>query len=291
MFYLIIVTILWAFSFSLIGEYLMGLDKYFLVFIRIVLAAALFIPFTRFRDIPRTLQFKLLLIGSVQLGVMYLLLYHSYNFLSVPEILLFTIFTPFYVTLIYDILAKQFRFLYIISAAIAVLGAFIIRYDNVNNEFLTGFLLVQAANICFAAGQSAYKYMAEKEHRFKQEEIFGYFYFGALIVTSFAFLMFGDFGKINPSPLEWFILLWLGLAASGVGYFLWNKGATMVDAGILGIMNNALIPAGLIVNIIIWGKVENYITLTIGTAIILFSLWLHAKLIKKDKSTCQDKTY
>jgi carboxylate/amino acid/amine transporter len=289
--YLIIVTILWAFSFSLIGEYLMGLDKYFLVFIRIALAAALFVPFTRFRSVPLTLQLQLLLIGSVQIGIMYLLLYHSYSFLSVPEILLFTIFTPFYVTLIYDILAKRFRFLYLISAAIAVFGAFIIRYDNVSGEFLTGFLLIQAANICFAAGQSAYKYVVEKRCEFKQEEIFGYFHFGALIVTSLAFLTFGDFGKIDASLSEWFILIWLGLAASGVGYFLWNKGATMVDAGVLGIMNNALIPAGLIVNITIWGKVENYMTLAIGTAVILFSLWLHAKLMKKDKSICQDKTY
>jgi drug/metabolite transporter (DMT)-like permease len=262
----------------------MDLDKYFLVFIRIFLAAALFVPFTKFKGVPRILQFQLLLTGSIQIGVMYLFLYHSYGFLSVPEILLFTIFTPFYVTLIYDILAKRFHFLYIISAGVAVLGAFIIRYDNVNEGFLAGFLLIQAANICFAIGQSAYKYIMEKNRHFAQQEIFGYFHFGAFAVTAFAFLMFGDFQYINPSAKQWIVLIWLGLAASGVGYFLWNKGATMVDAGILGIMNNALIPAGLIVNIAIWSKVENYLTLSIGTAVILFSLWLHTKFIKIEKS-------
>jgi carboxylate/amino acid/amine transporter len=284
MFYLIAVTILWAFSFSLIAEYLMGLDKYFLVFVRIFLAAALFVPFTKFRGVPHILQFQLLLIGSIQIGIMYLFLYHSYSFLSVPEILLFTIFTPFYVTLIYDILAKRFHFLYIISAGIAVLGAFIIRYDNVNEGFLTGFLLIQAANICFAIGQSAYKYIMEKNRNFDQKEIFGYFHFGAFVITALAFFMFGNFEYINPSLKQWLVLIWLGLAASGVGYFLWNKGATMVDAGVLGIMNNALIPAGLIVNIAIWSKIENYITLSIGTAVILFSLWLHAKFIKMEKT-------
>jgi carboxylate/amino acid/amine transporter len=268
----------------------MGLDKYFLVFVRIALAAALFVPFTRFRGIPPILQFQLLLIGSIQIGIMYMLLYHSYSFLTVPEILLFTIFTPFYVTLVYDILAKRFHSLYLISAAIAVIGALIIRYDNVTDDFLTGFLLIQGANICFAIGQSAYKYVIEKNQNFNQKEIFGYFHFGALIVTSLAFVILGDFEKIDASPLQWFVLLWLGLAASGVGYFLWNKGATMVDAGVLGIMNNALIPAGLVVNIAIWGKVENYVTLTIGTAVIIFSLWLHAKLIKRYKSTSQGKT-
>jgi carboxylate/amino acid/amine transporter len=283
MFYLVIVTLLWAFSFSLIGEYLTDLDKYFLVFVRIALAAALFAPFTKFRGIPLLLQSQLLLIGSLQIGVMYLFLYHSFNFLTVPEILLFTIFTPFYVTLVYDILARRLRFLYLISASVAVLGAFIIRYDNVSGDFLKGFLLIQAANICFAIGQSAYKYVIEKNKNFDQKEIFGYFHFGALIVTALAFFMFGNFEEITPSPKQWFVLFWLGLAASGVGYFLWNKGAVMVDAGVLGIMNNALIPAGLIVNIAIWGRVENYITLTIGTAVILFSLWLHAKLMRRDK--------
>ncbi|MDR2438328.1 MAG: EamA family transporter [Planctomycetaceae bacterium] len=277
MFYLIIITLLWAFSFSLIGEYLMNLDNYFLVFIRIILAAVLFVPFTKFRGIPLILQLQLMLIGSIQIGIMYLFLYHSYRFLSVPEILLFTIFTPFYVTLVYDILVRRFHFLYLISAGLAVLGAFIIRYNNVSENFWAGFLLVQAANICFALGQSSYKYVAENNQEFDQKEIFGYFHFGALIVTMFAFFIFGNFEKINPSPLQWGILLWLGLAASGVGYFLWNKGATMVDAGVLGIMNNALIPAGIIINITIWNKVENYTTLIVGTVVILASLLFHIK--------------
>jgi carboxylate/amino acid/amine transporter len=284
MIYLLAVTLLWAFSFSLIGQYLVGLDSYFAVFIRILFAALVFLPFTRFRGVPLLFSIKLLIIGAVQIGIMYLFLYHAYKFLSVPEILLFTIFTPFYVTLIYDILHKEFNALYLVSAAVAVLGAYIIRYENVNEGFLAGFLLIQAANICFALGQSAYKYVIERHKSVKQEEIFGYFHFGALIVTSAAFLLFGNFEKISPSTFQWGILIWLGVAASGAGYFLWNKGATMVDAGVLGIMNNALIPAGLIVNILFWEKVENYISLSIGTAVIIFSLCLHAMFIRRKRN-------
>jgi carboxylate/amino acid/amine transporter len=281
---LIIVTALWAFSFSLIGEYLKGLDSYFLVFIRVLLASLVFLPFTRFRGVPAKLQISLLAIGSIQIGIMYLFLYHAYHYLTVPEILLFTIFTPFYVTLIYDVFHKQFNALYLVSAFVAVVGACIIRYENVNSGFLIGFLLIQAANICFAAGQSAYKYLIEKYKTFDQKEIFGYFHFGAFAITAVAILTLGNFEKMNPSAFQWGILIWLGAAASGVGYFLWNKGATMVDAGVLGIMNNALIPAGLLVNILFWGKVENYVSLSIGTAIIIFSLWLHAKFMKLKKA-------
>ncbi len=38
----------------------------------------------------------------------------------------------------------------------------------------------------------------------------------------------------------------LGVVASGLGYFMWNYGATRVDAGTLGIMNNVHVPAGLL---------------------------------------------
>jgi carboxylate/amino acid/amine transporter len=255
----------------------MNLDKYFVVFIRIILAVILFVPLTRFRGVPRMLSIRLMLIGSVQIGVMSLFLYHSYYFLSVPEILLFTIFTPFYVTLVYDLLTGRFHFLYLVSAGLAVVGAFIIRYDNISDNFWAGFFLVQAANLCFALGQSAYKYVLEKSEGFDQKEMFGYFHFGALIVTALAFFIFGNSEQTNPSVWQWIILFWLGLVASGVGYFLWNKGATMVDAGVLGIMNNALIPAGIIVNIMFWNKIENYTTLTIGTMVILVSLLFHKK--------------
>jgi drug/metabolite transporter (DMT)-like permease len=51
--YLILVTILWAFSFSLIGQYLAGqVDSDLAVLVRVAIAAAVFIPFTRWRGLP-----------------------------------------------------------------------------------------------------------------------------------------------------------------------------------------------------------------------------------------------
>jgi len=46
--YLLFVTLIQAFSFSLIGEYLAGhVDSYFAVLVRVVLAGLVFIPLTR----------------------------------------------------------------------------------------------------------------------------------------------------------------------------------------------------------------------------------------------------
>jgi drug/metabolite transporter (DMT)-like permease len=52
--YLLIVTVLWAFSFSLIGEYLAGrVDSDFAALARVLIAALVFLPFTLWRDLPR----------------------------------------------------------------------------------------------------------------------------------------------------------------------------------------------------------------------------------------------
>ena len=74
------------------------------------------------------------------------------------------------------------------------------------------------------------------------------------------------------SGLQWGILLWLGVGASGLGYFLWNKGATLVTSGVLAIMNNALIPAGLLVNLLIWNHDADLLRLALGGAVIAASL-------------------
>ena len=120
--YLIAVTILWAFSFSLIGVYLAGqVDAYFAVLLRVALALLLFLPFLRPQ--PLALALKLIALGAVQLGLMYLFYYQSFLLLSVPEVLVFTIFTPVYITLLYDVLQRRFHYRYLLAAMVAVLAA------------------------------------------------------------------------------------------------------------------------------------------------------------------------
>ncbi len=65
-----------------------------------------------------------------------------------------------------------------------------------------------------------------------------------------------------------------------LGYFAWNKGATAVNAGALAVMNNALVPAGLIVNIVIWNRDVDIPRLVAGGAIILLSLWINETWVK-----------
>ena len=171
---------------------------------------------------------------------------------------------------------RRFSARYLGTAILAVIGAAIIRYSNIGDQVLLGFLVVQGANFCFALGQVGYKVLLEKNPIDRpQRAIFGYFYLGALIVTVINWLIFGNSEKLPTTTLQWGVLVYLGLIASGLGYFLWNKGATLVDAGTLAIMNNALIPAGLIVNLLIWNRDANIPRLAFGALILLLSLLIH----------------
>jgi carboxylate/amino acid/amine transporter len=284
---LTLVTFIWAFSFSFIGVYLAGkLDSYFAVLVRVALASLIFIPLTDFR-LPTRFKLAIMGIGTIQIGLMYIFFYKSFLFLSVPEVLLFTIFTPLYVTLIYDLLKKRFNPLYLVTAALAVLGAYVIKSTHVNPGFVFGFLMVQGANIAFALGQVLYKKLFEHPELKgrKQSTLFGYFHFGALIVSLIAFALFGNMDKITPTPTQWAVLLWLGIVASGLGYFWWNRGATQVDSGVLAIMNNAVIPLGLIVNLVVWGRGIDYTALVLGGGLILAALWLHSLILKRTQGS------
>ncbi|EGR2796324.1 DMT family transporter [Vibrio navarrensis] len=282
MFYLNAVTLLWAFSFSLIGVYLAGqVDSWFSVLMRVALASVVFLPFLRFKGISKALIGKLMLVGAFQLGLMYCFYYQSFLLLSVPEVLLFTVFTPIYVTLIYDLLKGRFSPWYLLTALIAVAGAALIKFSTINENFLLGFLVVQGANLCFAIGQVGYKFIMEKESLdLPQHTVFGYFYLGALCVALVAFALLGNVNKLPTTDVQWGILIYLGLIASGLGYFAWNKGATMVNAGALAVMNNALVPAGLIVNIVIWNRDVDLLRLAVGGGVILLSLWINERWVK-----------
>ncbi|AIY67319.1 carboxylate/amino acid/amine transporter [Pseudoalteromonas piratica] len=281
--YLISVTLLWAFSFSLIGVYLAGqVDAWFSVLMRVALATCVFLPFLKLLSTPKGIALKLMAIGAIQLGVMYSFYYHSFLYLSVPEVLLFTVMTPLYITLLNDLLEKRFNAQFLLVAVIAIFGAIAIRYEGIDGDFLLGLCLVQGANLCFASGQVFYKRLMS-EQTLEHKTVFGWFFIGALVVAVSCFALFGNVDKLPTTATQWGVLTYLGLIASGLGYFAWNKGAVEVNVGALAVMNNLLIPAGIIVNVVIWNRDADLVRLGLGGAIIVFALWLNQFLAKRKK--------
>ncbi|MGY4639203.1 carboxylate/amino acid/amine transporter [Pseudomonas sp. P7548] len=274
--YLLVVTLIQAFSFSLIGEYLAGhVDSYFAVLVRVVLAGLVFIPLTRWRSVEPAFMRGMLMIGALQFGVTYVCLYLSFRVLTVPEVLLFTILTPLHVTLIEDALNRRFNPWALVAALVAVAGAAVIRFDQITPNFLGGFLLLQLANFTYAAGQVMYKHLvARYPSDLPHYRRFGYFYLGALIVVLPAFLMFGKANFLPEAPLQWGVLVFLGLVSTALGMYWWNKGACLVQGGTLAVMNNLHVPVGLLLNLLIWNQHEPLGRLALGGLVIVGAVWI-----------------
>lgn len=282
MIYLVLVTLLWAFSFSLIGVYLTAVDPWFSVWLRASLAMLVFLPFIKWLNWRSKLNLKLAAIGAIQLGLMYVFYYHSFLYLTVPEVLLFTIMTPIYITLFNDVLDGTFRPKFFASALLAVVGALAIRFDNISSDFLFGLLLVQGANLCFGIGQVSYKRLMANNEALPQSNVFGWFFIGAFVLSCINYALFGNIEKLPTTNTQWGVLIYLGIVASGLGYFAWNWGATKVNVGTLAVMNNVLIPAGIAVNITIWNRDADLNRLAIGSSLIVIALLLNKKLNNKN---------
>ncbi|MGD9849218.1 MAG: EamA family transporter, partial [Desulfuromonas sp.] len=65
---LLLVSLVWAFSFGLIKGQLTGLDPNLVAFIRLALALLVFLPFYRPALLPPRFQLQLLVIGAIQYG-------------------------------------------------------------------------------------------------------------------------------------------------------------------------------------------------------------------------------
>lgn len=272
--YLLIVNLIWSFSFSLIGQYLAGqVDSDFAVLARVAVAALIFLPFTVWRGLPARLAAGFWLAGALQFGITYLCLYRSFSVLTVPEVLLFTVLTPIYVTLIEDALERRFNRWALFAAAVAVGGGILIRWQPLAGDFLWGFVLLQIANATFAAGQVLCRHLLLRHPvELPLYRFFGHFFLGAMVLVLPSFLLFGNPDKLPVTAMQWGVLLWMGLFATALGMFWWVKGSTRVDAGTLAVMNELHVPLGLLVNLLIWNRDADLAKIALGGSVILLSL-------------------
>lgn len=280
--YLLIVSFVWAFSFGLIKGNLTGLDPNFVSFCRMVLAFLIFLPFLRLRNLPRELGLKLLLIGMIQYGLMYSSYVYSFHFLKAYQVALFTIFTPLYVTLIHDLFKRCLNRLFLWTVALSIAGTAIIVYRQVGwEDFQAGFVLMQVSNISFAFGQVYYRHLLKNHHEVKDLQIFALLYSGAVLLTGILAGITTEWVSLQVTVKQVWTLLYLGVLASGVCFFLWNFGARKVDAGALAILNNLKIPLAVACSALFFHEAVNLPRLLAGGGIIVVALWFNERMVTK----------
>jgi drug/metabolite transporter (DMT)-like permease len=271
--HLLAVSLLWAFSFGLTKGKLVGLDSAFISAARLLLALLVFLPFLRLRGMSVRLAALLAAIGAVQFGLMYLALNASYRYLQAYEVVLFTITTPILVTLFADGLDRTLRRRALAAATLAVAGAalLVVRSSELKLT-LTGVLLVQASNAAFALGQIAYQRVRRRRPELRDRDVFGLLYFGAAATAVLA--MLGRDISVTLTTPQLLTLLYLGVLASGVGFFLWNVGATKVSSGTLAVMNNAKVPLGVACSLLFFGETAPLLPLLGSFGVLALAVWL-----------------
>lgn len=272
---LLIVSLIWAFSFGLIKGRLAGLDPTAVAVLRLALAAVVFAPFLRLKAFPPRLGLAYAAIGAVQFGGMYALYLRAFAHLQAYEVALFTIFTPVYLALLDAAVERQFRARHFAAALLSVAGAGLVIWNAAPGSGLTaGFLLVQGSNLCFAAGQLAYKRLRAAVPVGRDRELFGLLYAGALVATALFSAYATDWTAFRPTPSQWGVLAYLGILASGLCFFWWNLGATRVNTGTLAAFNNAKVPLGVACSLLFFGESADLVRLSASLLLLGAAVWI-----------------
>ena len=283
MIYLLITTIIWGFSFGLIKNNLSSVDPIFVSLCRMVLSLVIFLPFLKLKRLDHRFRFKMVLIGAIQYGVMYICYTSAFQFLKAYEVALFTIFTPLFVTLFDGILKKKFSWLFLATTLLTIAGTAVVEYQQLSTtSFWLGFLLVQISNLAFAIGQILYRREFKTITLVKDLDIFGLLYLGGVLSTGIASAVFTPWMKLQLGVTQIWSLVYLGIIASGIGFFLWNLGARKVNVGALAIANDLKVPAAILISLALFGEATDLPRLVMGGLIVIAALVINELALKRN---------
>jgi drug/metabolite transporter (DMT)-like permease len=280
MIYLTLVSVIWAFSFGLIGSALSGVDSFLVATLRLGVASIIFLPFLRLKEIGSVDRFRLISYGAIQFGLMYACYMRAYQFIPSHLVAIFSILTPVYVVLIHDLRRRTFSKHYLWIAILSVLGAASIKAKTVpSGDIWMGFGLMQAAGIAFAFGQVAYRDWKRANPQVPDRSVFALLSLGGVFSVGCFSLVLTDFQAVELSTEHWKAIIYLGCVASGLGFFLWNKGASVSNPETLAAFNNAVVPLAVLFSLFIFGEVdnldtENLVRLIVGAGLIGTAVFL-----------------
>jgi len=273
------VSVIWAVSFPLVKHTLSGVDPDLVNALRLLFALAIFAPFLGSLPAKPGLRLRLIGIGALQFGLMYTLYTRAYATLKGYEVATATIMTPLYVALLTNWLERRFAGRVLLAALSSIVGcAIVLGGASLRSGALSGFLLIQAANLCFALGQLLYRRLELGEKRPPERAIFSWCMLGgALFVTAAGLGRGVGHGVLELSTRATLALIYLGTVASGLGFFLFNTGARRVSTGVLAVMNDLKIPLGVAASLLLFGEETNLGRLLLGSLVIGLGLWLGSR--------------
>lgn len=273
MWHLLAASILWAFSFGLIKGHLTGLDPGMVACGRLILAAAVFAPFLGRITVKGRALLQVLGLGVIQFGLMYVLYIAAFQYLAAWMVALMTIFTPFYVVGLAGLISGGLNRRHLAAALLAVVGAGIVLAEGLpDGGDWRGVVLLQGANLCFAAGQVVFPRLRE-DLGWPESGLLAWMYQGAALFALVIVLL------EHPDVSGWdgqavLVLTYLGVAPTALGFYLWNKGAARTSSALLAAANNLKIPLAVLVSWLVFGEDAPYLRALAGMALITAGLIL-----------------
>ena len=291
MHYLAIVSLIWAFSFGLIGNSLSGVDPIFVAAARLGIASLVFLPFLRLSVVPEGSCLRLMICGGLQFGIMYLCYIKAFQYIPSHLVALFSVLTPIYVLLIHDLREARFNRKFLYASVLSIIGAAIIRLEpEVSGSVWKGFLLMQFASLSFGFGQVEYRKWKRGKPRIKDHEVFALLLVGGFVVAGAASAFLTDRSSVQINADQCRVLLYLGLVASGIGFFLWNKGAALCRTGTLAAFNNAVVPLAMACSIFIFGELDEVTAITL-VRLLLGALCITGAVLLAEYTPVNDGQY
>jgi drug/metabolite transporter (DMT)-like permease len=190
--------------------------------------------------------------------------------------------TPLFVTVVNDMVVRRIHKAFFVAAALAVAGGALIQLpDQSPASSIRGILLVQISNAAFACGQVLYKKWMAARPNLRDAQAFAFAYGGAALVAGACSLGTTSYSRLHVQPHQVLALLYLGILASGICFFLWNVGARKVNQGALAVMNNLKIPVGVFASLVLLGEATNYVCLLGGCSLFALALCLDWRYTRK----------
>jgi drug/metabolite transporter (DMT)-like permease len=283
-FYLIAVSAIWSVSFGLLKEMSM-LNPNLVALLRLTVATLLFLPFFRPSKIPARAAAVFFFIGMLEYGAMQLCLIFSLHYIDAWQAALMTLFTPVYIVAIDSIQKRRIDWVFLSCALLTVIGAAIamIHKGCVPPKSLIGCALAQAADIFFAIGILLYRNARARYADVKDHEIYALLFLGAFVLSLACTLFTGGFADLpSITGQQWWVILYLGLIASGVCLYFWNVGATKVSTGTLAALSNLKVPMAVVASLVIFGeRAGSWMRLMIGAFIMVIAVAIVHNRAKK----------
>jgi drug/metabolite transporter (DMT)-like permease len=270
---LLVVSLVWAFSFGLIKHQLVGIHPDLVNAVRLGMSVLVFVPWLVRRPPAAGVTVRLVAVGAIQFGLMYAAYTRAFAYLAGHQVALATILTPLYVSLFDDLLERRIRWRFLGAAVLSVIGTALgTGVDRLEGAW-TGLGLLQLSNLSFAVGQVWYRRVVRASPEpLSDAGAMAWAYVGGAAITALAAgLRLAGLPAITGG--QWLALAWLGVVASALCFFLWNSGARAVNTGVLAVMNDVKIPLGLVVSLFVFGETTDAPRLLAGCTLVAVAWW------------------